>query len=108
MGFFDKLKLGLTKTKESINEKINDVFSNFRKVDEEFLEELEEVRRLNINSESEIEFENNIDDEERKDIVLYLEEMSESDAKELEEIDTVLEQRNKENERYEESIGIDC
>lgn len=43
MGFFDKLKQGLTKTKESINEKINDVFSNFRKVDEEFLEELEEV-----------------------------------------------------------------
>lgn len=43
MGFFDKLKQGLTKTKDSINEKINDVFSNFRKVDEEFLEELEEV-----------------------------------------------------------------
>lgn len=43
MGFFDKLKQGLTKTKESINEKINDVFSNFRKVDEEFLEELEEA-----------------------------------------------------------------
>ena len=43
MGFFDKLKNGLNKTKESINEKINDVFSNFRKVDEEFLEELEEI-----------------------------------------------------------------
>ena len=43
MGFFDKLKQGLTKTKDSINEKINDVFSNFRKVDEEFLEELEEA-----------------------------------------------------------------
>ena len=43
MGFFDKLKTGLNKTKESINEKINDVFSNFRKVDEEFLEELEEI-----------------------------------------------------------------
>ena len=43
MGFFDKLKQGLTKTKESINEKINNVFSNFRKVDEDFLEELEEV-----------------------------------------------------------------
>ena len=43
MGFFDKLKQGLTKTKESIDEKINDVFSNFRKVDEEFLEELEEA-----------------------------------------------------------------
>ena len=43
MGFFDKLKQGLTKTKESINEKINDAFSNFRKVDEDFLEELEEA-----------------------------------------------------------------
>ena len=43
MGFFDKLKQGLTKTKESINDKINNVFSNFRKVDEDFLDELEEV-----------------------------------------------------------------
>lgn len=43
MGFFDKLKSGLSKTKTSINEKINNVFSNFRKVDEELLEELEEA-----------------------------------------------------------------
>ncbi len=43
MGFFDKLKSGLNKTKESLNEKINTVFSAFRKVDEEFLEELEEM-----------------------------------------------------------------
>ena len=43
MGFFDKLKQGLTKTKDSINDKINNVFSNFRKVDEELLEELEEA-----------------------------------------------------------------
>ena len=43
MGFFDKLKNGLSKTKVSINEKINNVFSNFRKVDEELLEELEEA-----------------------------------------------------------------
>ena len=43
MGFFDKLKQGLTKTKESINDKINNVFSNFRKVDEELLDELEEA-----------------------------------------------------------------
>ena len=43
MGFFDKLKQGLTKTKESINDKINNVFSNFRKVDEDLLEELEEA-----------------------------------------------------------------
>ena len=43
MGFFEKLKQGLGKTKSSIDEKINDVFSNFRKVDEELLEELEEA-----------------------------------------------------------------
>ena len=43
MGFFDKLKNGLNKTKESFDEKINNVFSGFRKVDEELLEELEEV-----------------------------------------------------------------
>lgn len=43
MGFFEKLKQGLTKTKDSINDKINNVFSNFRKVDEDLLEELEEA-----------------------------------------------------------------
>ena len=43
MSFLDKLKLGLGKTKSNINEKFNDVFSNFRKVDEELLEELEET-----------------------------------------------------------------
>ena len=43
MGFFEKLKQGLSKTKNSFDEKINNVFSNFRKVDEELLEELEEA-----------------------------------------------------------------
>ena len=43
MGFFDKLKQGLSKTKTSFGEKMNNVFSNFRKVDEELLEELEEI-----------------------------------------------------------------
>ena len=43
MGFFDELKSGLSKTKTSINEKINNVFSTFRKVDEDLLEELEEA-----------------------------------------------------------------
>ena len=43
MSFLDKLKAGLGKTKSNINEKFNDVFSNFRKVDEELLEELEET-----------------------------------------------------------------
>lgn len=43
MGFFDKLKQGLSKTKTSFEEKMNNVFSTFRKVDEDLLEELEEV-----------------------------------------------------------------
>ena len=43
MGFFDKLKQGLSKTKNSLDEKINNVFSVFRKVDEELLDELEEA-----------------------------------------------------------------
>jgi len=43
MGFFDKLKQGLGKTKSSFDEKINNVFSAFRKVDEDLLDELEEI-----------------------------------------------------------------
>lgn len=43
MSFFEKLKAGLAKTKSSFDEKINNVFKNFRKVDEELLEELEEA-----------------------------------------------------------------
>ena len=43
MGFFYKLKNGLGKTKQNINDKINNVFANFRKVDEELLDELEEA-----------------------------------------------------------------
>lgn len=43
MGFFDKLKNGLGKTRDSLGNKMNNVFSNFRKVDEDLLEELEEI-----------------------------------------------------------------
>lgn len=43
MSFFEKLKKGLEKTKNSFSEKINDVFAAFVKVDEELFDELEEV-----------------------------------------------------------------
>ena len=43
MGFFDKLREGMNKTKNAFDEKINNVFKSFRKVDEEFLDELEEI-----------------------------------------------------------------
>ncbi len=43
MGFFDRLKSGLGKTRESFADKVNNVFKVFVKVDEEFFEELEEA-----------------------------------------------------------------
>ncbi|MBE6623652.1 MAG: signal recognition particle-docking protein FtsY [Ruminococcaceae bacterium] len=43
MGFFEKLKLGLQKTKETVFKQVNDIFKHFVKVDEEMLEELEEA-----------------------------------------------------------------
>ncbi len=43
MGFFDKLKQGLTKTRNSVSEHVNNVFSVFVKVDEELFESLEEA-----------------------------------------------------------------
>lgn len=67
MGFFDKLKQGLGKTKTSFGEKINNVFSTFRKVDEELLEELEEVLIMSdIGMETSIEIINQLRDRIKK------------------------------------------
>lgn len=61
MGFFDKLKQGMNKTKTSFDEKINNVFSNFRKVDEDFLEELEEMLIMSdIGMETSVKIINNL------------------------------------------------
>jgi len=43
MGFFDKLKFGLSKTKNAFVGKIDNLFKSFRKVDEELFDELEEL-----------------------------------------------------------------
>ncbi len=43
MGFFEKLKAGLTKTKNALFGKLDRLFAGFSRVDEEMLEELEEV-----------------------------------------------------------------
>lgn len=43
MGFFDKIKAGLKKTTDKISDGLNSIAANFRKVDEEFLDELLEV-----------------------------------------------------------------
>ncbi len=39
----DKYKEGLSKTRKSFSEKINDLVARYRKVDEDFFEDLEEV-----------------------------------------------------------------
>ena len=43
MGFFDRLKEGLRKTKNTITERIDQVLVSFGKIDEELFEELEEI-----------------------------------------------------------------
>ena len=43
MGFFDKIKEGLRKTRESMIQKVERVIHSFTKIDEDFLEELEET-----------------------------------------------------------------
>ena len=43
MGFFERLKQGLKKTKDSVIGQINGVFKSFSKADEEMLDELEEI-----------------------------------------------------------------
>jgi len=43
MGFFEKLKSGLTKTKSAFLGQVSEVIKSFRRVDEDLLEELEEL-----------------------------------------------------------------
>ena len=43
MGFFDKLKAGLSKTKSSFMGGLNSLFSGSKKIDEDFYDELEET-----------------------------------------------------------------
>ena len=42
MGFFEKIKAGLTKTREALSNTLGGVFSGFSEIDEDFYEELEE------------------------------------------------------------------
>ena len=42
MGFFDKIKAGLTKTREALSNTLGGVFSGFSQIDDDFYDELEE------------------------------------------------------------------
>jgi len=43
MGFFQKIKQGLQKTRDSLMNPLNSLFRSFTKIDEELFEELEEI-----------------------------------------------------------------
>ena len=42
MGFFDKIKAGLTKTRDALSNTLGNVFSGFSQIDDDFYDELEE------------------------------------------------------------------
>lgn len=87
MGFFDKLKQGMNKTKNSFDEKINNVFSNFRKVDEELLDELEEILIMSdIGMETSIKIINNLRTEIKKEKIKDENDVKEALRKEMKEI----------------------
>ena len=94
MGFFDKLKNGLNKTKTSFDEKMNNVFSGFRKVDEELLEELEEVLILSdVGTETSLKIISNLREKIKKEKITEEQEVKETLKKEMQEI---LEKQNSE------------
>lgn len=87
MGFFDKLKTGLSKTKTSFDEKINNVFSNFRKVDEEFLDELEEVLIMSdIGMDTSIKIISNLRERIKKEKIQDEEEVKQALREEMQKI----------------------
>ena len=43
MGLFDKIRQGFAKTREELKQNIDNVIKTFKKIDEEFFEELEET-----------------------------------------------------------------
>ena len=94
MGFFDKLKNGLNKTKTSFDEKMNNVFSGFRKVDEELLEELEEVLILSdVGTETSLKIISNLREKIKKEKITEEQEVKAALKKEMQEI---LEKQNSE------------
>lgn len=87
MGFFDKLKQGLNKTKTSFDEKMNKVFSNFRKVDEDLLEELEEALIMSdVGVETSTKIINNLRDRIKTENIQDEEGVKEALRKEIQEV----------------------
>ena len=87
MGFFDKLKQGLSKTKNSFEEKMNNVFSTFRKVDEDLLGELEEVLIMSdVGVETSTKIISNLRERIKKDKIRDAEDVKQALREEIQEI----------------------
>jgi len=87
MGFFEKLKQGLGKTKTSIDEKVNSIFSTFRKVDEDLLEELEEALIMSdIGMETSVEIISRLRNRIKKENIKEVEEVKNALREEIQNI----------------------
>lgn len=87
MGFFEQLKNGLNKTKTSFDEKMNGIFSNFRKVDEELLEELEEALIMSdVGANTSVTIINNLRNRVKKDNLKDAEEVKQALREEIQAI----------------------
>jgi len=83
MGFFDKLKDGLSKTKTSFS----NVFSGFRKVDEEMLEELEDMLIMSdVGSETTLKIIDNLRNRIKREKIEDIDEVKKTLREEIQEI----------------------
>lgn len=87
MGFFNKLKQGMNKTKSSFDDKINQVFKSFKKVDEDFLDELEEILIMSdIGMETSVKIIGNLRDRLKKEKIQEEEEVKQALREEMQKI----------------------
>ena len=87
MGFFDKLKKGMGKTKNAFDEKINNVFKSFKRVDEDFLDELEEILIMSdIGMDTSIKIINNLRTRIKKERLQDEEDVKQALREEMQEI----------------------
>lgn len=87
MGFFDKLKQGMNKTKSSFDDKISNVFKSFKKVDEDFLDELEEILIMSdIGMETSVKIIGNLRDRLKKEKIQEEEEVKQVLREEMQKI----------------------
>ena len=87
MGFFYILKQGMNKTKSTFDEKIGNVFKSFKKVDEDFLNELEEILIMSdIGIDTSVKIINNLRETIKKEKIQEEEEVKQALREEMKKI----------------------